>query len=763
DGRLHFSEIARMAGVAYTNWSWGALFADLDNDGLKDLFVTNGFPKAANDLDYQTSLVRARRISEKMARDLLNARGRDDVPNYVFQNDGDLTFTDRTREWGLGQPSSSNGAAYADLNADGRLDLVVNNIDAPASIYENVAPRVEENHYLQVRLQGEPPNTRGLGAKVILTAGGRKQYVEQTPYRGYMSTVDDRLHFGLGRAARVDTLEVIWPDGRCQLLSGLPVDRSIILRQRDATGTCAPEPSAGGGGRRIFRPVAPDSGLKYEDRQEDSGSDYSVQALLPYQISQQGPPIAVGDVDRDGLEDVFVGGAAGVPGRLFLQQSDGRFVQSAAPQPWEVDPEQDDWGALFFDANGDGLPDLYVASGGYRLAPSSRRLQDRLYLNRGHGRFVEAAGALPPMLTSTAAVRAADFTGDGRLDLFVGGRLTPGHYPIPTRSYLLRNDGGHFTDVTAQMAPELLEPGGMITDAVWMDFNGDGRPDLVTAGEWMPIEFFANEGGRLRDVTASMHLPPMRGWWYRLAVGDLNHDGRPDLVAGNLGLNYSYTTSKESRFGVYAGNFSGYRRTDIVFTQEIDGTEYPYYGLALLGRDNALLAARAPTYRSFAEASVEEAFGPEPVRGALHYQADTFASVWLRNDGNGRFTPVQLPNSAQVSTIRGILVDDFDGDGNADLLVAGNTFDTEANSPRADAGEGLLLKGDGRGHFTPVPPTASGFRAALDVRNLALVHTRAGRVVVVANHGGPLQAFAVRGSGQGASSHSRSGASSTAR
>jgi hypothetical protein len=472
--------------------------------------------------------------------------------------------------------------------------------------------------------------------------------------------------------------------------------------------------------------------------------DYDVQALLPSLPSSQGPPIAVADVNGDGLDDVFIGGAAGVPGRLFLQQKDGSFVESTQGQPWVADKDYDDWGALFFDANGDGLPDLYVASGSYHRAPASRWLQDRLYINTGGGRFVRDTQALPEMLTSKAVIAAGDFTGHGRLDVFVGGRLVPGQYPAPARSYLLRNDGGKFTDITEEAAPELARPGGMATAAVWVDFDGDGRLDLVTAGEWMPLQFYKNEGGRLRDVTTSMGLPPLRGWWYSLAVGDFNHDGHPDLVAGNLGTNYTYTTSQASRFGVYAADFTGNRTTDVVLTQEVAGKEYPFFGLARLGPAIYPLPLRFPSYGAFADAAISQMFGASQLQQALHYQVDTFASVYLQNNGNGTFTASALPALAQVAPIRAILAHDVDGDGNLDLIVAGNLYDAEPNTPRADAGNGLWLKGDGHGHFSPVSAAESGLLAPRDVTGLALIRTPAGKAVLVANHGDSLQAFAIR-------------------
>ena len=748
-GDVAFSEVARLAGVASTDWSWSPLFADFDNDGYKDIFITNGYPKAVNDLDYQTAVFRARRAGDNQrALRLLKELPSYNFSNYLFRNNGDLTFTDKTKAYGMDHPSFSYGAAYADLNNDGKLDLVVNNIDSPALIYENVQPNDESHHHLEIQLVGESPNTQGIGSRLVLTAGGQKQYLYQSPYRGYMSTMDDRAHFGLGRATRVDTLEVIWPDGRRQLVTDLAADQMLILNQRESAtngATSKTSPNL----LRPPQPFQPTHALRYH-HQASTRVDYKAQPLLPYEVSSQGPPLAVADVDGDGLDDVFIGGAAGVPGKLFRQRSDGRFVESAG-QPWAADTAYEDWGALFFDADGDGRPDLYVASCAYHVAPSSQRLQDRLYRNQGEGRggrggrFLRApGGALPDMPTCTASVAAGDFTRDGRPDLFVGGRLTPRSYPHPTRSYLLRNDGGHFTDVTEQFAPDLVHPGGMVTAAVWMDFDGDGRLDLVTAGEWMPLQFYRNEGTRLRNVTDSVGLSPMRGWWFSLAAGDFNGDGLPDLVAGNLGLNYGYTTSDTSRFGVYAADFTGNRTVDIVLTQQVGGVEYPFFGLARLGPSIYPLAIRFPGYAAFSVATIPQLFGATELQRAVHYQTDTFASVYLENRGDGTFRATALPNLAQIAPIKGILATDVDGDGNLDLIVAGNLYRSEPNTPPADAGNGLWLKGDGHGHFTPVPPVESGLLAPLDVTGLALIKTPTGNAVVVANHGDSLQTFTIR-------------------
>ncbi len=744
DGNVIFSEIGRLAGISDTDWSWSALFADFDNDGYKDIFISNGFPKAVNDQDYQNAMygLRSRNgpNARRSARELLDKLPSYKEANYVFRNGGDLTFADKTKEWGMDQPGFSYGAAYADLNNDGRLDLVVNNIDGPASIYENIPPRDDVHHYLTVRLEGETPNRHGIGAKLVLSAGGRKQYLYQSPFRGYLSTMDDRAHFGLGALKIVDSLEVMWPDGRYQLLTGLAVDRQLVIKQSAATEKKRPDSPPTG--NSIFRQLDSRRALTYK-HQAPTLVDYDIQPLLPYMISRHGPPVAAGDVNRDGLDDVFIGGGAGVAGKLFVQRKDGSFLESTEGQPWENDKAFEDWGAMFFDANADGLPDLYVASGGYPLAPTSTMLQDRLYINRGDGKFRRDERALPTMLTSTAAVRAGDFNGDGRPDLFVAGRLAPRNYPYPARSYLLRNDGDHFTDVTEEVAPELAHPGGMITDAVWIDFDGDKHLDLITAGEWMPINFYRNNGKRFSNVTRSTQLPPLRGWWYSLAVGDFDSDGRPDVIAGNLGLNYSYTTSTNSRFGVYANSYTGNQTTDIVLTQRIDGTEYPVAGFAPLGREIYSLAVAFPTYGSFARASIPQLFRPTQLQQSLHYEVDTFVSVYLHNDGGGRFSSSALPDLSQIAPIKAIIVHDADGDGHLDLIVAGNLYDSEPNTPRADAGNGLWLRGDGKGHFIPVYPSTSGLLAPLNVSGLALINTPTGKTLLVANTGDSLQAFSM--------------------
>ncbi|MEX1135305.1 MAG: VCBS repeat-containing protein, partial [Balneolales bacterium] len=484
------------------------------------------------------------------------------VPNYLFRNEGDLRFTDVSDKWGFNNPGYAYGVAHGDLNNNGTLDVVMNNLNAPASIYQNNGAELHGNNFLMVELKGDSLNKQGIGTEIILTVDGKKQYQYQTLWRGYQSTVDSKLHFGLGQATGIDSLEVIWPDGQYQLLKSPKLNQTIILNHQES----GRKPLLNSGlesANQIFTDVTGNTSLKYKHEQNES-NDYRIQPLLPYQLSKLGPHLAVGDVTNNGLDDVYIGGAAGKPGTLFIQQEDGSFIESPHNHPWIADRDHEDMGALFFDANGNGLQDLYVTSGGYQFSPASDLLMDRLYINHGDGRFLRDISALPQMRTSTASVTAGDFTGNGEMDLFVGGRLSPRNYPLPTRSYLLRNDGGIFIDITIETIPDLFDPGGMITDAVWIDFNNNGLLDLVTVGIWMPVQFFENKGGKLQNVTNSMDLPPMRGWWYSLEKADLNQNGYPDLIVGNLGLNHDYKTSDESKFGVYANDFSGNRTTDIV-------------------------------------------------------------------------------------------------------------------------------------------------------------------------------------------------------
>lgn len=741
EGDIIFSEIGRMAGVANTDWSWAALFADFDNNGQKDLFISNGYPKAVNDFDYLSDMHRARQSAndpkqlKQTELNILKNLHSYKVSNYIFKNNGDLTFTDRTVDWGLDQTGFSYGAAYADLNNNGKLDLVISNINSTAQIYENIGGTTDETGYLQVMLEGDTANTQGLGTKVIITQKGEKQTIHHTPYRGYMSTVDDRIHFGLrdGATETIDSLEVYWPDDKYQLLTDIRKNQIITLKQSEAVSKQNNDPEQSANQPPFFVPIKSDIGLNISHKGNQI-NDFNIQSLLPYQLSSQNIPIAAGDVTGNGLDDIYIGGTADSSGKLYLQRDNGNFVEFNKFQPWARDRKYEDWNAHFFDANGNGLLDLYVSSGSFRLSNVSDLLQDRLYINQGEGRFLRDEGALPNITTATSAITAGDFNGDGQLDLFVGGRLSQRNYSQPVRSYILQNDGGRFTDVTESVAPELISQGGTITDAAWIDFSGNDRLDLVTVGEWMPIQFYENDGQQFKNVSNSMDLPPNRGWWFSLTAGDVNKDGHPDLVAGNLGLNFTYKTSPDSKFGVYSSDFNDDWKTDLIFVKEVDGVEYPFHGLAKLGGAIDELGIEYKRFKDFSEEPVQQLVDREKLESSVHKQVDTFASIALINDGEGGYSSFELPKIAQISPINDSMLQDFDSDGNLDLLIAGNLFETEPNIPRADAGKGLILKGDGEGHFTPIPTAVSGFHAPKDAKKIIMIKTPNGRSVIVANY-----------------------------
>ncbi|PYO96125.1 MAG: RNA-binding protein, partial [Gemmatimonadetes bacterium] len=549
-GHRRFSEVGYLAGVYATDWSWSPLFADLDNDGYKDLFITNGIYHRPNDLDYlayvSDRVVQAtlRGGIAGLRRALIDKMPHVPIASYAYRNNGDLTFTNQAQAWGLGQPGFSNGAAYVDLNNSGALDLVVNRIDAPAAIYRNRARELTTNHYLQVVLRGSGANTAGIGAKVVIKpggTGGTMQLLEQMPTRGFQSSVDPRLHFGLGESTQIDSLIVTWPDRRRQVLTQVGVDRTLTLSQQDAAG---PSPGLRPGSvghapasvtQPFFSDVTDRLALDFTHH-ENRFYDFHREPLIPHLLSTEGPALAIGDVDGDGRDDIYVGGAKWQAGRLLLQRPDGTFRPSLE-RAFQLDSLSEDVDAVFFDANGDGRPDLYVVSGGNEFEKDDAALQDRLYVNDGHGRFHRDSLALPRLSESGSCVVPGDWNGDGHLDLFVGRRVVTRHYGLTPRSYLLENDGtGHFRDVTLEKAPALAEV-GMVASAAWVDYDHDGRLDLIVVGEWMPVRVFHQENGRLVDRTAEAGLMGTAGWWNSVTVADLNGDGRPDLVLGNLGLN----------------------------------------------------------------------------------------------------------------------------------------------------------------------------------------------------------------------------------
>ncbi|MDX1640853.1 MAG: VCBS repeat-containing protein, partial [Balneolaceae bacterium] len=742
-GNLQFSEIARMAGVAYTDWSWTALFGDFDNSGFKDILITNGYPKAVNNFDYLLSLsreglfgteetVRARR------KELYENLHGISIPNYLFRNTEGLQFEDVSEEWGFKDSGFSYGAATADLDNNGSLDIIINNINEPASIYQNNSSILKENHhFLQLKLEGKSPNRQGLGSEITVYAGGEKQYFYHTIYRGYQSTVDERIHIGLGSHSQVDSLSILWPDSSRQVLRNVEANQQITLRQENAIKGDYNKNSET---PTLFKEVDIQQVLDYSAT-EDNASDFLLQTMLPYMLSRTGPPIAVGDFTGNGLDDIFIGGKSGEPGSLFIQNEDGTFTKHNDDQFLQNDQDYHDTAASFFDANGDGLPDLYVASGGYRVSAASNLLQDRLYINRGDGEFIRDQSALPRMLSNTSTVQPGDFTGDGQIDIYIGGGTMPGNYPSPSKSYLLVNDNGHFSDHIDQLVSGLSEP-GIVKDAAWVDYNNDNHSDLITAGEWQPIRVYKNDRGQLREVTDELGLSDTKGWWFSIAADDFNKDGRMDIVAGNIGLNHTFSVLHERKpVELYAGDFNRDQHTELIFTYEDDGADYPIFGLAKLGSQIRDFTDRYPNFRSFADVPVQNLFREDLLQNAMHISPDIFESAVFFQKENGSYSKTRLPDIAQISSIHAILSEDFDGDNHTDLLLTGNMFHTEPNIPRLDAGKGLFLKGDGKGQFYPKPISESGFITPKDSKQMVSVNTPGGEAVLVVNSDGTLQFF----------------------
>ncbi len=743
-GEGRFSEIGFLAGVSSTDWSWSALLADYDNDGDRDLFVTNGFYRDLGDLDYiryqntyNGTIGSARARMQEKLRAVKALQG---VPlhNYLFENTGRLTFADRSADWGMAEEGFSNGAAYVDLDNDGDLELVVNNFNEEAHVYENRSRPGHNRHFLRIRLKGSRANPGGIGARVTLTAGGRTQFAEHFLSRGYESSVDPTLHFGLGAARQADRVAITWPDGKHQVLHDVKADRLLTIDYQAAADrpaeTARQTPP-------LFTEVTGTCGTGYRHRENDF-VDFKTQPLLPHMHSRSGPGLAVGDVNADGLDDFFVGGAAGAAGALFVQGHGGTFGRRPLPG---MDTLAEQTGVLLFDADGDGDPDLYAAGGGSEHPKGSAHYQDQLYLNDGAGHFVRAPGALPDLRGSHSGVVAADYDRDGDLDLFVGGRVVPGAYPTVPRSALLRNDSGRdgcrFTDVTARVSPGLATA-GMVTSALWSDYDNDGWADLVVAGEFMPLRFYRNQGGKLTEATEQTGLANTSGWWNSLTGGDFDADGDTDYLAGNLGLNARYRAGAAEPLCIYAGDYNKDGTLDAVMTHHLGGEQHLVHTRDELVDQMREMRARFRTYKDYAGATFEESFLPEELDSAYVVCSQRLESSYVENLGGGKFRIRPLPAEAQLAPVFGMLADDFDGDGHLDALLAGNSYATEATTGRYDASVGLLLRGDGKGGFLPVAARRSGFWADGDAKGMARLLRGDGRpLLLVSNNDGPLQAF----------------------
>ncbi|MCU0450756.1 MAG: VCBS repeat-containing protein [Bernardetiaceae bacterium] len=748
-----FSDIGLLAGVAETDWSWAPLAADFDNDGWRDLFITNGFPKDITDRDFVIYRGQMSHLATKEM--LLEAIPRVKLPNYAYRNRGDLTFEDMTQAWGFATPSFSNGAAYADLDNDGDLDYVVNNIDDSAHVYRNFLRerQPEASNFLRIKFAGPGQNRAGLGAIVEFSLSeGQKVVYEHTPYRGYLSSVEAVAHFGLGRQTQVAQLRVIWPNGTQQVLRNVAANQVLTVSAGQATERYQPAATAG---VPAFTEVGDSLGLQVVHQEWDA-IDFNLQKLLPHKFTQFGPALAVGDVNQDGRDDLFMGGGNYHKGRWFLQGPNGRFMERDLLPGAANDKTSEDLGALLFDADGDQDLDLYLVSGGYDGQPGHASYRDRFYENQG-GTFTARPEALPDLFTSGASVKAADFDRDGDLDLFVGGRVVPGQYPKPAASHLLRNDSRpgapQFTEVTAQVAPALQAP-GLVCDALWTDYDRDGWPDLLLAGEFMPLTFYQNQKGKLVPAPASPELASKVGWWNSLAAGDFDNDGDTDYVAGNLGLNSLNRASPAQPVRVYAGDFDKdglYDALPFAFFRGENGQrqEFPFFGREEHIKQMVSYRMKFPGFAPFAEAGPAQLLTDEQRQAALVCEANYFASVYVENLGKGQFKVRALPTMAQLAPVFGLLPFDADADAHLDLLLVGNDYGTEVMQGRLDALNGLVLQGDGRGNFTPLSLGASGFYVPGDAKALVQITDYQGRALVVASQNrGPLRVFRPRQAGQ---------------
>ncbi|WP_285008628.1 VCBS repeat-containing protein [Pedobacter faecalis] len=716
NGNGGFSEVGQLAGVSNTDWSWAPLFADLDNDGHKDLLVTNGYLHDFTNMDvikYNDNYFRSLngQVEPKHILDMLSKLPSSDVKNYVYKNNGNLTFSNKIVEWGMSEPSNSSGAIYSDLDNDGDLDLVVSNLNKPAFVYQNQTDTA--NRYLKVRLEGLKGNTDGLGAKVTIYHKGKLQLLEQSPARGYLSSVSPTLHFGVGKAQQIDSLRVVWLSGKQQVLTNVATSRLLILNEKDAAGKYFPPKPA----KPVFEEITSPVGYAQEKNRRN---DFKRQPLLVNAISFSGPCMAKADVNGDGLEDVFVGGEANQQGALFIQQKNGKF---SVTNPFGADKGSEDTDALFFDANGDGKLDLYIVSGGYHdFQENDPLLQDRLYLGDGKGGFKKSTGTLPAMASSKSCVVAGDFNGDGKADLFVGGRVIPGRFPETPKSYLLINDGrGKFSDRIKQLAPE-LEFAGMVTDAAVTDLNGDRKADLIVVGDWMPVTAYINEGGRLKDKTDQYFDKKYSGFWNTLQLADLNGDGRQDLIIGNLGLNSQCKVSDSQPAELLYKDFDDNGAVDPILCFYLMGKSYPYVTRDEMLDQMSVMRPRFPDYKSYSEAGLKEIFTEEELEGVKKLSSNYLKTAFFERTKNGKFALRELPVEAQFSPVFTITPVDYDKDGVKDLILCGNLNQSRLRFGKYDANHGVLLKGIGGGRFRYIPQAESGFKIKGDVRSALMVN-----------------------------------------
>ena len=713
-----FSEVGLMAGMSQTDWSWTSLLADFDNDGYKDLLVTNGYWRDTKDNDWRNQLAEEYRqkgkSQETYFQHLQNAASVP-IPNYIFQNNGDLTFTDQTNGWNFDSPSFSHGAAFADFDQDGDLDLVINNLGSKAFVYQNNSRENGNGNFIRFKM--ETGASKAIGSSIKIYYEGGMQIVENHFTRGYQSFVEPIAHFGLGKVDKIEKAVIEYVDGSVYEITEPAINKTHLIKMEELQMQAKAKEKT----NPPFMEVTKQQQLITFTHKENEYNDFALEVLLPHQQSKLGPALAVGDINGDGLDDFYIGGAKGQQGEIYIQQSSMIF-KPLAQAAFAGDVDKEDVGAHFFDADNDGDTDLYVASGGGgAFREGSSLLQDRLYLNDGKGRFTKSGNALPAILSSTAAIAAADWDKDGDLDLFIGGRTNPAQYPRSPQSFLLRNDGGKFVDVTEEQLPELSRI-GMVTDALWVDIDQNGWTDLMLVGEWMPITILKNEEGKLTNLGDATELSNQKGWWYQVAAGDFDKDGDLDFIVGNIGKNNKFHPSDEKNLHVFSNDFDDNQTLDIVLSKHYKGSIVPVRGKECSTEQMPFLAEKYTSYASFASSNMEEIYGKEKLEEALHYQVNNFASLYLENQGNFQFGIKELPVEAQIAPINSIVVYDYDKDGQLDVVIGGNMFETEVETPAYDAGKGLFMRGLGGGEFeTSLHMPESGLFLHKNVKGIAPV------------------------------------------
>lgn len=730
NGNGTFSEISRLSGVEATDWSWGALIFDMDNDGLKDIFVANGIYKELLNQDYVNFAAGPeimKEISSKkkgVITKLIDSIPSTPIANYAFQNRSDLSFVNMTDKWGLDLPTHSNGSAYGDLDNDGDLDLVLNNVNMPSLIYENKSRQLTpQNATLTFILHGEQGNSFALGSKITVKIGEQMIYQELSPMRGFMSTVDNRIHVGLGNTTLVDSIYVHWPNNKVTILTNVKPNQLINLYQKDAVSDNK-LPSKKTILKPIFNSTQGFTGIDFVHSENDF-TDFDRDRLLFNMISNEGPCLCTGDLNHDGLVDFYIGGAKDQAGSLFVQQKSGTFFKSDT-QLFEMDKESEDTDCIFFDANGDDRQDLYVTSGGFEFSSSSIALLDRLYLNTGNGKL-KKSGQLLPVSTrfeSTSTVAHSDYDKDGDLDLFVGARLIPFLYGAPANGYLLNNDGkGNLTDVTKKIAPELLKL-GLITDAKWIDANNDTNPDLLIVGEWMSLKMFINESGKFVDRSTEYGLRKTNGWYHAVETGDFNKDGFEDFVVGNHGLNSRFKASEIEPVSMYLNDFDHNGSIEQIITRYDRGVSYPLVLKQDLLMQIPSLKKKYLHFRDYKNKTIADVFTEDQLKNSKVLNAYSFETTLWLNNKNGTFSKRTLPIQAQFFPVYALLVDDFNGDDNLDILLGGNLHRAKPETGIYAGGYGLLLKGNAEGNFESASTAESGLKIKGEIRSLKKIGVR---------------------------------------